>query len=86
VLVFTPTGAYISVSSQRAIGAALPSGGARVHVNRIIYIWGLFESYDARSVVMAVLDTAIHVFIAASKSWMAGTGPAMTGERKGSVQ
>jgi hypothetical protein len=43
-----------------------------------MYIWGLFESYDARSVVMAVLDTAIHVFFAASK--------AVTGEPKGSVQ
>jgi hypothetical protein len=51
-----------------------------------MYIWGLFESYDARSVVMAVLDTAIHVFFAASKSWMAGTSPAMTGEPKGSIQ
>jgi hypothetical protein len=31
---------------------------------------------------MAVLDTAIHVFFAASKSWMAGTSPAMTGRPK----
>jgi hypothetical protein len=28
--------------------------------------------------VMAGLGPAIHVFIAASKSWMPGTGPGMT--------
>jgi hypothetical protein len=30
---------------------------------------------------MAVLVTAIHAFLAASKTWMAGTRPAMTVER-----
>jgi hypothetical protein len=34
---------------------------------------------------MAVLVTAIHVFFAASKSWMAGPSPAMTGELVGCV-
>jgi hypothetical protein len=44
-----------------------------------MYIWRLIEGYDARSVVMAVLDTAIHVFIAASKSRMAETSPNKSG-------
>ena len=31
---------------------------------------------------MAVLITAIHVFLAESKAWMAGTRPAMTGREQ----
>jgi hypothetical protein len=34
--------------------------------------------FDSLFPVMAVLVTAIHVFLATSKSWMAGTSPAMT--------
>jgi hypothetical protein len=30
---------------------------------------------------MAVLVTAIHAFLAERKTWMAGTRPAMTGEK-----